>query len=165
MQANIDTVVANYFEGVARAPEPVLCVIAGPVASGKTRYRRRFKPGEYVHLDAGDVFNALGGPDSPDFPGELEEAMNEAGLRIATRAIAERYSVLLEVSGDRVEDLTLIAQDLRPLGYRVELVGLSVDLDRSLANNEARGPDNISSYFAQDYHLAWLADAARHARS
>lgn len=160
MPADIDSVVDQFFIGIAPSASPTLTVFAGPIASGKTRARRVYRPGEFVHLDAGDVFNALGGPESPEFPGELEGAISEAGRRIAERAIAGHYNIVIETSGDQRAVLVPIIERMKQLNYRVEMIAITVDIEKSIAFNESRGPDNISSHFAQEYHLAWVAEAA-----
>lgn len=159
MPIDVDSLVSQHFAGISPSNSPTLTLFVGPIASGKSRFRRTFHPGECVQLDAADLFNALGGPDSPDFPGELVSPMNEAGQKIADRAIAERFNLVAESSGDQRAVITPIAQRMKQLGYRVELVAVNVDIDKSIAFNESRGPDNISSYFAQEYHLGWLAEA------
>lgn len=163
MAIKLDAFIDQQFAGITPAVPPRFVFVIGPIASGKTRHRRTYAPGEFVQLDAGDLFNALGGHEDMDFPGELEAIMNDAGRRIAERAIAGRYSLMIEASGDQRAALMPIIERMKALGYRVEMEAVTVDLDKSIEYNEARGPDNISSYFAQDYHLAWLADAAQKA--
>jgi hypothetical protein len=69
--------------------------------------------------------------------------------------------VVTEVFGlDQPATVELI-EAMKAAGYRTELVGVRAGVEQSVAWNEERGLDNVSSYFTDEFNVRWLRDAAR----
>ena len=74
---------------------------------------------------------------------------------------AVRRHVVTEVFGlDQPATVELI-EAMKAAGYRTEVVGVRASVEQSVAWNEERGLDNVSSYFTDNFNVRWLRDAAR----
>src|SRR5262245_48505647 len=124
-------------QGVAvdEAAAPQFALVCGPVASGKSRFRREKYATGYVVVDAAAIFVSLAPDEVLDFPQALENELEEAGQAIASRAIAERRNIVTEIIGASLETLERIADAMRAVGYKVSADCISNDLDLALSNN------------------------------
>ena len=69
--------------------------------------------------------------------------------------------MVTEVFGlDQPATVELI-EAMKAAGYRTEVVGVRASVEQSVAWNEERSLDNVSSYFTDDFNVRWLRDAAR----
>jgi hypothetical protein len=143
-----------------KGQEPELVVIMGGVAVGKTRMRRdKFKNG-YVVLDAGDIFIRLSCGKYIDFPAVLEEPMESIGAVIARRAVHERRNIVVEIIGAKYDPVKHLIEAFKSIDYRVSVIAVTADLEKSLDWNLNRSDNNISAYYTEPYHRKWLLDAA-----
>jgi hypothetical protein len=44
-------------------------------------------------------------------------------------------------------------------GYRSELVHVTCEIKKSWGWNVSRGPDNISAYYTEPFHMRWIMTA------
>lgn len=142
---------------------PVAVIISGGVATGKTTLRKQQYASGFVLVDAVDVFLSLSRGEYVDFPDGLEEPMDAVGRHVAWRAVSERRNIVTEVVGTDVGPVVELLEALRAVGYRVEGVTVTCDLDEALRRNKARGDDDISAYYAEPYQNAWIVAACREA--
>ena len=157
-----EKVTARFFDpsSAVTGETPVLKIVSGAVCTGKTRFiRERFSTG-LVHVDAPRIFLGFCRGEVLDFPGELEAKVERVGAALARRAVEEGRSIVVEVIGqdERLDDM---ARAMKALGYRLELETLECDETTALERNRARSENNISAYFAEDFHYRWLTSAAR----
>lgn len=163
---SLDEAVDAWFDDSSRSDGPVpapprFVLVCGTPASGKTRLRHAKYAQGYVTVDAGDLFRRLPGSEGLDFPGEHAWLVDTIGTAVAARALKERRHVVTEVFGlDQPATVELI-EAMKAAGYRTELVGVRASVEQSVAWNEERGLDNVSSYFTDEFNVRWLRDAAR----
>ncbi|MBK8067108.1 MAG: hypothetical protein IPK27_05640 [Rhodanobacteraceae bacterium] len=138
-------------------PEAVL--VAGPPATGKTRWRREHLS-NHAPIDAGDLFWFLGASVDDDFPGPWEDTLQRIGRLVAETALRERRNVVIELLGGEDSPVKAVVASLRAAGYRTRMIAMVCDVEVAMARNVARGADNISCYFAEGLHAGWVLDAA-----
>jgi hypothetical protein len=141
---------------------PEALIIAGPVASGKTTYRRRYKTIDHVVLDAGEIFLSLCCNRYFDFPSSVfAEEVEHLGTRIAHRAIAERRHLVCEFNALSCNEaaLTQLLAALRQRGYAMKFEWIQVDVKEGWRRNVQRAQDSISSIHTDAYHWRWLHQA------
>ena len=144
---------------IAANAQSVAVILMGGVATGKTTMRKqRFATG-YVLVDAVDIFLSLSQGAVLPFPNGLEEQMNTAGAAIAKRALSEQRNIVTEIIGAEFEPTTLLIEALKALGYKVEVVAVTCDLEESMRRNMCRDDDAISAYYAEPYQRGWILDA------
>lgn len=140
---------------------PVAVVLMGGVAAGKTTLRKKNYGIGYVVIDAADIFLSLSPEQGLDFPDALVGPMEQIGSAVAVKALSEKRSVVTEIIGadqDRTADLI---EALKSIGYEVQVVGVTCDVDEAFTRNMSRGPDNISAYYAERFQLNWIISACQ----
>ena len=166
VEVSLDEAVEAAFDDSSRSDGPVptpprFVLVCGTPASGKTRLRHAKYARGYVSVDAGDIFRRLPDHEAMDFPGEHAWMVDAIGSAVAARALEERRHVVTEVFGlDQPATVELI-EAMKAAGYRTEVVGVRASVEQSVAWNEERGLDNVSSYFTDEFNVRWLRDAAR----
>ena len=152
----------RYFEpsSIPADAEPYLVLLMGGPAAGKTTLRRQQYSTGFVLVDAADIFISLSRGGYYDFPEAFEEPMDLIGRLVATRAIAERRKIVTEVIGSDFDATTELIEAMRSVGYKIEAVAVTCDIDEAMKRNLSRGENNISSYFAEPYQRRWLIEAA-----
>jgi hypothetical protein len=163
VQMDLMAEVEHFFDSsqVPREGPPTAVIIMGPPASGKTSFRKEKYATGYVVIDSAAVFLQLCHGRSLDFPGPLLEPMELMGQLITNRALSERRNIVTEVIGAEQQPLLDLINALKGIGYRTSVEYIDCDMEEGLRRNAARGPDNISSYFAEKYQMKWLLEACR----
>jgi hypothetical protein len=161
LNAEID----RYFEpsSIPADGEPCLVLLMGGPATGKTTLRHQQYSTGFVLVDAADIFIGLSRGGYYDFPEAFEEPMDLIGRLVATRAIAERRNIVTEVIGSDFDATTELIEAMRSVGYKIEAVAVTCDIEEAMNRNLSRGENNISSYFAEPYQRRWLIEAAKEA--
>jgi hypothetical protein len=151
----------RYFDdsSLVEKREPEVVLLIGPVAVGKTRYRRKNYKSGYVLLDAGDIFIRLSRGRYIAFPSFLAKPMDAIGAAIAQRAVRERRRIVTEMIGTELEPVQLVIETMKASGYRVSIKAMTVDFELSAIWNQSRSNSNISAYYSERYHVKWLLDA------
>ena len=145
---------------IVRSAPPRFVVLMGGPASGKTTMRQLHFSTGYVLVDAGEIFLNLSLGELFPFPGPLEESMEAVGRGVAERAIAERRHIVTELIGSDVKPTKALLQAMSAIGYKVELHGITCDIEVALQRNENRGDDSISAYYSEPFQRRWLYEAA-----
>lgn len=144
---------------LAESGPPTAVVIVGSIAAGKTTLRRAQYAEGYTLIDAAQIFHNLWGDNLfPDFPGEYQQAIELIGRMAAMRALEEQRNIVTEILGDQKDETEELFSVLRAVGYKLEMVGVTCDLDEAIRRNENRG-DNVSAYHSQQYQIRWLTEA------
>jgi dephospho-CoA kinase len=153
----------RYFkpDSVPADGKPRLILIMGGPASGKTTLRREQYSTGFVLIDAAEIFNSLSRGGYYDFPDAFEEPMDLIGRLVASRAITERRNIVTEIIGSDFDVTTELIEAMRSVGYTIEVVSVTCDIEEAMKRNLARGEDNISSYFAEPFQRRWLIDATQ----
>jgi len=158
----IEAEIASRLPEEARASgQPVFVLIMGPICAGKTTLRRQKYASGHVLVDAAQIFIDLGGIDLA-FPSTLLEPMQAVGAEVARRAIAGRMHIVTEVVGSEFGPVATLIDALKGAGYKVEVVGLTADLEACMERNANRAQDNISAYYAEPFQTRWLVEATRY---
>lgn len=154
--------VGRYFadDSRTRGDDPRIVILAGGIATGKTRLRREKYATGYVLVDAADIFIRLSRGRYYDFPDGLEEPMDLIGGVVASRAVAERRNIVTEIAGDNLENAKRFVDSMISAGYQVQLVAVTCPVEQAMEWNVSRSDDNISSCYAEPYNLRWLIGAA-----
>jgi len=139
---------------------PEIVIIMGPICAGKTTLRRQKYSIGHVLVDAAQLFIDLGGIDL-DFPSTLLGPLEAVGAEVARRAVAGRMSIVTEVVGSEFGRVVTLIDALKGAGYKVEVVGLTADLEACMERNANRAQDNISAYYAEPFQTRWLVEATR----
>lgn len=160
-QVNIKKEIGRFFDDSSRTATeaPQLVLILGGICTGKTWLRKQRYARGYVVIDAADIFLSLSGNASYDFPSVLEEPMELIGRLVARQALHERRNIVTEMTGDQFEETSTVIDAMTSLGYKVEVIGLTCDLEEAQRRNMNRGDDNISAYYTQSYHQRWILEA------
>src|SRR5262245_29673034 len=102
--------------------KPSAHIITGPVGSGETTYRRRYRTRGYVVLDAGEIFLSLCCGRSFDFPSSVfRNEIDWIGHQIAKTAMVERRNLVCELNSlsCSVERLHALLDILRGRSYEI----------------------------------------------
>lgn len=138
---------------------PTAVIIMGGVAAGKTTLRKREYSEGYVTIDAADIFVNLSCGEVYAFPEVLEEPMELIGALITRQALVERRNIVTEVIGADVAPMQELIDSLKAADYRVEVVSVICEVQKSLRRNETRGENNISAYYAERFQRSWIIAA------
>lgn len=160
---DLDTEIDRYFtpDSVPVDGQPSLVLIMGGPAAVKTTLRRQQYASGYVLVDAAEIFISLSRGGYYDFPDAFLEPMDLIGRLVANRAISERRNIVTEIIGSDFDETTELIEALRSVGYKIEAVGVTCDVEEAMRRNLSRGEDNISSYYAEPFQRKWLIDAAQ----
>ncbi len=78
----------------------------------------------------------------------------------ASRAIKERRNIVTEIIGDNFESTKKLIDLLTSIGYKVETIAVTCDMEEAWQRNLNRG-DNISAYYAEPFQYKWIIDACK----
>ncbi len=163
VRIDVSVEIKKFFEDssalVNDTPEFVL--ICGGVCTGKTTIRKQQYSNGYVLIDAAEIFLNLSNGEYYDFGTTFEEPLEIIGMRIARQAIKERRNIVTEIIGAQQEKIYSIAEAMKSIGYKINLVYTECDLEVSLKRNVERGNDNISAYYTESYHQRWILEAVQ----
>jgi len=162
LEIDVGAEIDRYFDDSSVPINAVPCIVLllGGVAVGKTTIRKERYGTGYVVVDAADIFISLSRGEYLPFPGPLEEPMELIGALVAEKAIQERRHIVTELIGAEFEPVKALIDSMKAIGYKVEIIGLTCDLEESFRRSENRGDDNISAYYAERYQREWLRAAA-----
>ena len=139
--------------------DPTAIVLMGGVATGKTTIRIRDYSHGYVLIDSAEMFHHMSQGDAMlDFPDALLDPLELIGSLVAQRAISERRNIVTEIIGADFTPTNALISAIKSIGYRVDVVAITCDLEESIRRNETRG-DNISAYYAEPFQRQWIIDA------
>ena len=163
MRLQPSRVVAQYLaEATVATSRPPRCVvICGAVAVGKSRHRREHYSSGYALVDAASIFVSLAPDEVLAFPDALRSEVESAGQALAFAAISTRADIVTEVIGASESLMTQLVDALRSVGYKVELQYIHADPVQAWKGNLARGDNNISAFFAEEFNVRWLIRAAQ----
>ena len=158
---DINAQVDRFFDDASvPAGQPVCVLLMGGTGSGKTTIRQERYATGYALLDAATIFISLTGPTYFDFPhADFEMPLNAIGSAVAERAIRERRNLVVEFIGADVDPMKRVIEALTACGYKVDLQFIDCDVTEAWNRNLNRGPDNISAYYTEPYHVRWLLAA------
>lgn len=139
--------------------KPEFALVLGGIASGKSTYRNDNFTKTHVSLDAGEIFLKLCGSDNLDFPAHYEKQMDRIGYAIASRAIAGRHNISMEMISDNESNIREVIDAMVSVGYKVNIVFINCDFDLAMKRKKERNNDNTSAYHTQEYHRKWLLTA------
>lgn len=162
IRIDVDAEVESYFDASSEShgATPDFVIVMGGPAVGKTTLRKQKFSKGYVLVDAADIFTRLCKGLSLDFPEDLEEPMEVVGTMIAGRAVAERRNIVTELIGADYDATAELIEAMRSIGYKISVNGVNCDVVEAQRRNLARGDDNISGYFAEEFQRKWLIAAA-----
>jgi predicted ABC-type ATPase len=162
IQLDLNAEVESYFDASSECEnkQPVFAMVMGGPAAGKTTTRRQKFSKGYVLVDAADIFIRLSKGQSLDFPDDLKEPMEIVGAQIARRAVTQRRHIVTELIGADYESTVQLIEAMRSIGYEISLNWVNCDVGEAMRRNLARGNDNISCYFAEEFQRRWLIEAA-----
>lgn len=161
-QFDVGAEIDRYFDGssLSNGAEPRIVILMGGPATGKTSIRKQHFSTGYILVDAAEVFLRLSHGEYFDFPGPFHELLDVIGPLIARRAITERRHIVTELIGSEFETTKALIEAMRAIGYRVDVQAITCDIEEAQRRNLSRSDDNISAYYAEQYQLSWLQDAA-----
>jgi hypothetical protein len=144
---------------IPRDGKPTAVIITGPVATGKSTYRRRYRTQGYVVVDAAEIFLSLCCNRYFDFPSNVfRDEVDWVGSRIAKKAIAEGRHLVCELNSLSCtpESLGALLKRFQERGYAVQFEYITVEPEEGWRRNVNRSNDSISSVYTDKYHWAWL---------
>ncbi len=153
MLEKINKIINESFNNELEKKEAIILI--GPICSGKTLYRKEHITKSHVVLDAGEIYlqlySSAGG-----FGEHLTEELNYIGTEIIKKIIANRYSFILEIMPDQYKNLIFIINQLKKLGYKTTGIKFDCTEEEAKERNSKRDKNDISSYFTENFHIAWL---------
>jgi predicted kinase len=138
---------------------PMFVVIAGPVGTGKTTFRREKYAQDYVLIDAGELFDIYTADKSGDEAEKMEQRAMAAGVELVERSVGQRRNILIEILGDQEEPKKSILPKMASLGYQTKIEFIDCDVEEALRREKAGGRDNMSAYYSQDSTLLYFTTA------
>lgn len=140
---------------------PRFIVIAGPVGTGKTTFRRKKYAEDYVLIDAGELFDIYIADKSGDEAEKMEQRAMAVGVELAARSIGQRRNIVIEILGDQEEPKKSILPKMTSLGYQTDIEFIDCDVEEALRREKAGGRDNMSAYYSQSETLLYFTTAFR----
>jgi len=145
-----------FFENIETITKNEVVVMIGPICSGKTSYRKEHLEKTHIILDASEIYLKLNDGSAGGFGEHLMEELNFIGDEIITRILRNKYSFVVEVMPDQYKNIINIIQSLKLEGYKT--LGLKFDCteEEAIQRSKKRDKNDISSYFTENFHIAWL---------
>ena len=153
MLEKINKIINGFFNNKLEKKEAIILI--GPICSGKTSYRKENITDTHVVIDAGEIYLKLYGS-AGGFGEHLTEELNYIGSEIIKKIIANRYSFILEIMPDQYKNLIFIINQLKKLGYKTTGIKFDCTQEEAQIRNTQRDKNDISSYFTENFHIAWL---------
>lgn len=139
--------------------QPAAVILMGGPAAGKTTIRKQKYHRGYVLIDAADIFLSLSRGEFFSFPEAFQEPMDLIGRLAASRALSERRNIITEIIGAETEPAQQLIEALKSIGYAVQVVGVTCNIEEAMRRNVLRGDGNISAHYAEPFQRAWIIDA------
>ncbi len=153
MLEKINKIINGFFNNKLEKKEAIILI--GPICSGKTSYRKENITNTHVVIDAGEIYLKLYGS-AGGFGEHMTEELNYIGSEIIKKIIANRYSFILEIMPDQYKNLIFIINQLKKLGYKTTGIKFDCTQEEAESRNAQRNKNDISSYFTENFHIAWL---------
>ncbi len=165
-RVDITAEIARHFDdsSLSNGAQPKIFTLVGGPAVGKTTMRKADFSTGYVVVDAAEIYLKLCEGKELPFPGPFDGPMQMIGAEVARRAIAEKRNIVTEILGADQAETMAFFNAMEGAGYRCDLKVLTCPVEEAVRRNEQRGYEDLSCYFAEPYHRAWLKDAALSAR-
>jgi hypothetical protein len=163
MQIDLSALIESHFTGVsANLEKPEFALLTGGVCAGKTTLRRSQFQGDYVQLDAAEIFLALCAGEYFEFGDQqFESFLDFVGSAVAMRAVAEQRNIVTEIIGAAADTNIALLEAMHGAGYDLSVQQLECNEKVCWERNVNRDDDNISAYFTEPYHVRWLIEATR----
>jgi predicted kinase len=149
----INDIIESFFLKGTQKNEAIILI--GPICSGKTSYRKEFVKNTHILIDAGEIYMKLYGS-SAGFGEHLIDELNYIGNEIVKKILINHYSFIMEIMPDQYKNIIKIAKRLQKLGYKVKGIKLDATEEEAIKRNSEREKNDISSYFTENFHIAWL---------
>ncbi len=148
----IDSIIEESFKINYSKNEAIF--LLGPPNSGKTTYiNKHIDKNKYIIVDAAEYYKKLTGS-YLGFNEEFIEELNYIGFTIMQKILKNKYSFVMEFQLDNYKEIIKINKKLKKLSYNVKGIHLDCREEDSIKRNENK--TNISSYFTENFHIAWL---------
>lgn len=141
--------------------QPLLVIVMGAVATGKTRLRREKYSKGFTSIDAGEIFIQLSEGEYYDFPSHLEKQMDEIGRNKMRESVQKRENIVIEIAGVKYNLVKKMIDQAEKNNYTVLLEYVDCDINLAWEQNIGRGDDNISALFSEKYHYKWFREAVK----
>jgi len=152
----IDAILSN---GRASNPaHPAIIFVVGRSCSGKSTFIREKIGDDFVRVDAGNLFFNLGGGAVAEFPGSLEDDINEVGRGIALGSLAKKFDLVIEFTGADTVRMQMLIRALADIGYAVDIKYVRVDLAQASVWNMMREDHTVPAHETDSFHFDWLVD-------
>lgn len=131
-------------------------ILMGPMCTGKTTIHRGADGKGFLPLDAGDLFVAMAGSSEPRFAGPYLAELDAIGRRLLEVGLENGFNVMVEIIGSDANILTAMIAKLRGHDYKVAVNYIHAPFDECVRRQGVRGDDNLSAYFTEGFHQAWV---------
>lgn len=131
---------------------PKFVIITGGIAVGKSTERKNKYNKGYVFIDAGAIYMKLTENETKKIE-RAEEYCPIIGEMMITMAVKDKRNIVIELIGDKYEDLDKIIQEMTKRGYKINieaLIGDIADCYQRHLKQEKEGRDDISSFHTQN---------------
>ena len=155
MQEKIIKIIESRFKNKNEIQKNEAIILIGPLCSGKTSYRKENIGKTHIIIDAGEIYKDLYGS-AAGFGENLIEELNYIGTEIVKRILNENYSFVMEIMPDQYKNIIIIINKLKKLGYKTIGIKFDSTLKEAEDRNKNRNKNDISSYFTENFHIAWL---------
>ena len=155
---DIDIEIEKFFQDSSLIPneKPKAVILCGGICVGKTTVRKSKFASGYVVIDAAEIFLNLTGSNEPRFPGPLAKTIWKIGSGVFLKAVNCRFNIVTEILGAEAETIEAIIDTFCRFDYTAEILFVDSGFDESVDRKLRRGDDNLSSYFTEGFHMAWI---------
>jgi len=161
MLEKINKIADSFFDNLETVTKNEVVVMIGPICSGKTSYRKKYLEKTHIILDAAEIYLKLNNESAGGFGEHLMEELNFIGDEIITRILRNKYSFAVEIMPDQYKNIINIIQSLKLEGYKTSGLKFDCTEEEAIERTQKRNKNDISSYFTENFHIAWLLKAIK----
>lgn len=163
VQLDLNRELEKYFDdsSLCANEKPKLVILMGGAGAGKTTIRKQKYSKGFVVIDAGEIFNNLGGTQYHEFGKDLEEPMDLIGRLILSKAIKEKRNMVTEMIGESEEPMRKVIDAVHSCGYQVSLQCIQCDPAEAYKRSLNKDMNDISAFYTQKYHQQWIIDVCK----
>ena len=151
-------IIKPILESVKSSDSPKFVFITGGIGAGKTTIRRNEFSKDYINFDFAEISKAVEKAFDQK-PTRLIDYSFWACDMILGDSITNHKNIVVELIGDNVDQITILATKMKELGYEVNINGIVCDVAEAYKRHmkaTTEDKDYMSSYFSYELTLVSL---------
>lgn len=142
----IRSIADNFLQEGDNGSPPRFAIVTGDIGLGKTNFRWHVFQKGFVYLDYGEVYNLYSNMYLTDNPRWLINAELTCEM-ILKEGIRQQKNMVIEIIGDKQEEIDSIKTYMTSIGYEVEVYPIS---EKYKKINNQKHFDNTQSFWGHD---------------